>query len=376
MNHELDHGSRRGEHCHDDQQRRAPPAADAPAGARRRGAAPDNRRRRPGSRSLATLALVAGLALAIWLIVRVGAPAIGAGLQTAGWTGLWAISGFHLIATALMGLAWWRLRRVGARLTFIWGRLVRDAGSEILPLSQIGGCLLGARAVTTQGVAAATAGATMLIDATLEFGAQIAYIALGLALLIWQLPDTPLVGPVLAAAVVLGASGALVAIVQRRGVPRRLALSPRLAWLKAACAERLAEFKGELANINRGKRTLWPSFLLHLAAWLLSGVEAWLALRFMGAHFSLIAVLALEAQVYAMRSFAFLIPSAIGVQEGAYVVASAALGLPADLALGLSLLKRARDVTLAIPALLSWQLVETRRGWRRQVAAPAKPGAD
>lgn len=332
-------------------------------------------RRRPGSKSLTALAAVAGLALAAWLILHVGAPAIGAGLQSAGWTGLWAITGFHLIATALMGLAWWRLRRAGTRSAFIWGRLVRDAGSEILPLSQIGGCLLGARAVTTQGVAATTAGATMLVDATLEFGAQIVYIALGLALLVWQLPEAPLTVPLLAAGGILAAGVGLLVLVRGRGLPQWLSQWPRVARVKLAYAERLAEFKREVATIYRGQRTLWPSFLLHLAAWLLSGAEAWLALRFMGAHFSLATVLALEAQVYAIRSFAFLIPSAIGFQEGAYVLASTALGLPPDLALGLSLLKRARDVTLAVPALLSWQLVETRRGWRRQVAAPADPAA-
>jgi putative membrane protein len=365
MSPDLDHGSLGGELGQDDRHGRASPAADAAI----------DHRRRPGSRSLAVVALAAGLALAVWLIVHVGAPAIGAGLHTAGWTGLWAISGFHLIGTALMGLAWWRLRRVGTRSAFIWGRLVRDAGSEILPLSQIGGLLLGARAVTTQGVAAATAGATMLVDATLEFGAQIAYIALGIALLVWRLPDAPVALPLAAAIGVLAAVAGVIAVVRRYGAPGWLAVSARLAWLKAAYTARLAEFKGEIANIYRGKSTLWPSFLLHLAAWLLSGAEAWLALRFMGADFSLATVLALEAQVYAMRSLAFLIPSAIGVQEGAYVVAAAALGLPADLALGLSLLKRARDVTLAIPALLSWQLVETRRGWRRQVAAPIRPPA-
>src|SRR6185437_5740604 len=53
-------------------------------------------------------------------------------------------------------------------------------------------------------------------------------------------------------------------------------------------------------------------------------------------------------------------------QEGAYVVAGAALGLPPDLALGLSLLKRARDVVLGIPALAAWHLLELRTAWRRQ----------
>ena len=33
----------------------------------------------------------------------------------------------------------------------VWGRFVRDAGSEVLPLSQVGGYVLGTRAITLAG---------------------------------------------------------------------------------------------------------------------------------------------------------------------------------------------------------------------------------
>ena len=35
---------------------------------------------------------------------------------------------------------------------FLWGRLIRDAGAEVLPVSQMGGCVLGARVVALAGV--------------------------------------------------------------------------------------------------------------------------------------------------------------------------------------------------------------------------------
>jgi len=41
------------------------------------------------------------------------------------------------------------------------GRLVRDAGSEVLPLSQVGGYLLGARAIAFVGVPGTMAAASM-----------------------------------------------------------------------------------------------------------------------------------------------------------------------------------------------------------------------
>ena len=45
----------------------------------------------------------------------------------------------------------------------------------------------------------------------------------------------------------------------------------------------------------------------------------------------------------------------------------ALVGLPADLALAVSLLKRARDLIKGVPALLQWQLIESRE-FRRTAA--------
>jgi hypothetical protein len=60
---------------------------------------------------------------------------------------------------------------------------------------------------------------------------------------------------------------------------------------------------------------------------------------------------------------AFMVPNAIGVQEGAYILLGGALGLTPEFALSLSLLKRGRDLALGIPALVLWQLSESRRHW-------------
>ena len=88
-----------------------------------------------------------------------------------------------------MGIAWGVLMP-GTRLWVpVWGRLVRDSGSELLPLSQIGGYVLGARAVTLAGVDGTTATASTIVDVTLELFGQLAYTALGLSFLIYVKPD-------------------------------------------------------------------------------------------------------------------------------------------------------------------------------------------
>ena len=305
--------------------------------------------------------LAGGLALTVWLIVHFGAPGVAEALRAAGWGGLIAISAFHLIATTLMGIAWWRLRGTGRRWVFIWSRLVRDAGSEVLPLSQIGGSLLGARSIVLHGVESSLAAASVVADVTLEFCSQIAFLMLGAGLLLRLAPDCEFTKPILIGlAMSLGAAVAMVSLQRRESdffarASRRVASATIGAALAGAAA-----VQAELREIYRSRR-VWTSFLLHFLAWIATAVEAWIALRIMGAHFNFTVVLTLESLVYAMRAMAFLVPNAIGVQEGAYVVLGAALGLPPDLALGLSLLKRGRDLILGIPVLLTWQFLESRR---------------
>jgi len=70
--------------------------------------------------------------------------------------------------------------------------------------------------------------------------------------------------------------------------------------------------------------------------------------------------------LYGIRSFAFAIPGAIGIQEATYVFIGASFGLTPEIALALSLLKRARDLALGLPTLGLWQVLESGRLWRRR----------
>lgn len=87
-------------------------------------------------------------------------------------------------------------------------------------------------------------------------------------------------------------------------------------------------------------------------------LEAWIGLRLMGHPLTVPAALILESLVSAARGVIFFVPLNAGVQEGAYVLIGSLLGLPAGLALALSLLKRARDLIKGVPALLVWQFIE------------------
>ncbi len=128
--------------------------------------------------------------------------------------------------------------------------------------------------------------------------------------------------------------------------------------------------------IYRRPGGLWLCFGLHLVCWIASTFEAWFALRLAGEPLPFTTVLVLESMLYAVQTSAFAVPNAVGVQEGAYILLGATFGLTPEMALALSLLKRARDIAIGLPTLGIWQALEGGRLWRRRGAAVANRVAE
>ena len=326
------------------------------------------------ARLWALLALVAGLALATAVVARYGFEAVGAALSTAGWPGFLTIIAIHAVVLASLGCAWWALLPPPSHASlgpFIWGRFVRDGGSEALPLSQVGGYLIGARAVTIHGVTGAVALATTLVDVTMELVAQLVYTGLGLGLLVWQHPNSNLAIPVGGGLLFATVVTAAFILAQHRSVGMVEELAGQIAerWLGKTGSEatRIQELIHTLYQHGQGLR--W-GFGLHLLGWIASAGEVWVALRFLEAPLDFGAVIAIESLLYAIRSAAFVVPNAFGVQEGAYVMLGAIFGLSPQTALAISLLKRGRDLALGIPAVAIWQALEGRRFVRRSADPP------
>jgi putative membrane protein len=315
------------------------------------------------------LAAIAGLTLIGILIGYFGTDAVIHSLTAVGWAGFVTICLIHLALMAGMGIAWAALLPRTSLWISIWGRLVRDAGSEVLPLSQVGGYLLGARAIAFAGVPGTTAAASTIVDVSLEFVAQIAFTGLALVWLIQLWPDAPAGVPVAIGLIVAGilATGLLIAQHRGFGLLHRLARTIGRDWLQTTAAGAAALHEAITAIYRRPVR-LCVSLVVHLACWIAATIEIWLALRFAGAPLGFETVLVIEGLLYAIRSVAFVVPNAVGIQEGAYIMLGGGFGLTPEMALALSLLKRARDLALGLPVLALCQLLEGRRLWRRVAA--------
>ena len=102
-------------------------------------------------KALPILAAILGVAVMAALVGYFGADAVMRSLLAVGVGGFVAICAIHLALTRVMGLAWRALLPGHRQPRSMWARLVRDSGSEALPLSQVGGYVLGVRALALAG---------------------------------------------------------------------------------------------------------------------------------------------------------------------------------------------------------------------------------
>jgi putative membrane protein len=175
---------------------------------------------------------------------------------------------------------------------------------------------------------------------------------------------------VLVGLAVAAAAAAGFVIVQRRVFAffDRIARALGQGWAERTAAG-AAALHAALADMYTRRARLSVNALLHFGCWIASAAEIWLALLLAGEPLSFGAVLVIESLLYAIRTAAFFVPQAYGVQEGAYILLGAGFGLSPDLALALSLLKRGRDLAIGLPAIAAWQAIEGRRLWRRRQRA-------
>jgi putative membrane protein len=310
------------------------------------------------------LATVAGLAVAVWVLGQAGWAGVLAAVARIGVGGfvlfcLWFVGVF-----LLLGAAWWSaapdepVARLGL---FAWARMVREAASDLLPFSQLGGLVLGARTLISRGVPQRRANAALLVDMTTERAAQLVFTLAGIALFLATVTAGPeavrLRSLIFGGTVVMLAAMAAFFVAQRTG----LGLAGRLAARVLPGADDAADAIGEeLRAIYARRRAVALSFLFNLLAWLGSATGAWLALRLMGVPASFWAMLMVESLIFTLRSVAFAIPGALGVQEVGYLLLAPVAGIAPEAMLALSLVKRARDLALGLPTLVAWQLGEVR----------------
>jgi len=312
-----------------------------------------------GTWRLLLIALVLGVAW--WM--RDGFGDVSGALDKAGWSGVLILTAFHLLPITLCGLAWSAVQVGEPRLSlwvFVMGRWIRDGVGEMAGFVPLSGEMAGIRHLTRFGVRPATAGATVVVDITAEATGQFLFSLAGVAMWAWLYPESDVTRwGVIALLVAIPVLAGMV-VVQRSWFVHFLETLPSRLMPKSWDAPDLEQ--GVLASINdiyRRRGRVAASVAWHVVGWLVGATEAWVGLFLLGMPLDFAQVLAMESIIFAIRSVAFIIPGAIGLQEGGYMLFGAMLGLPTEVALALSLLKRGRELILGLSALLAWHLIES-----------------
>jgi glycosyltransferase 2 family protein len=303
--------------------------------------------------------LILGAAVLAATLAYAGAGAVVRTLAGLHLTGLLIIVLVHLPVVALMGIAWRSAAgtvRTASPRRFMWARLVRDAAAETLPFSQLGGFVLGVRALHLRGAAALRGVLSMSVDLVVELGAKLPYVLAGVLALVGVAPRSGLMRPLGTGLAVTALAVAVPMLLRRRlgNALDRLVRKISQRWPVLASLHRLdlhGDTNAVLDDILAHRARLALGFGLHLMCWFLGAVELWLVFELLGKPVSAAEALVIDSAVAGLRTFVFMVPVAAGVQEASYVLACAVFGISPATAVAASLARRARDLTLGAGTL-------------------------
>ena len=309
-------------------------------------------------------ALLAGIVAAVYLVWSIGFDAVFGAVARAGFGGLAVLCLYALLVFVSLAFSWHFLlplaHRRPVRELYI-ARLVRDSIAEISPFSPVGGMVAAARLMILKGMSASYAAASVAADATTEAMAQVVFLAFGLGWGFTQFQHLQGAGPLteaMIAVLLLAIPGiALLIFLQKKGA----GFAEKIAARFFPQVREGVSFRAAIEDLYDSPSRLAASAALHLLAWIGAGGGTWIAFRLVGGQISLPNAIALEALLCTIRSIAAFVPAAIGVQEAGYAMLAPLFGLPAEMGLAVSLLKRAREIVLGVPALLYWQGFESRK---------------
>ena len=320
-------------------------------------------------------ALFLGLALAVGVIAEQGIDDIGAALGRAGLSLLWLVP-YFLVPFSLAGGAWYLLIPADARPDFSGVMTAAWIGTSInwlLPVAQLGGEIAKAIWLARRAKPASMMVATAVVDKVLQTATQALVALVGVGLLLTVANETGLAPTAVGIALALLALFAAFLFAQRFGLfTRPAAFAQRL--IEKAATWRGIDVEKEMLRLACGANSIdgasrqtcasparmGLSLAIRLPSRLSMAGEVWLALYLMGYPISIAEALMIECLGQTVRSAAFVVPGAYGVQETAYILIGALVGVPPDIALTVSLAKRLREFLVGVPGLIYWQLGETR----------------
>lgn len=320
---------------------------------------------------IALIGLFAGLFIFICLLIWQGVLDVLKLLLASGWGLLWLplIWAPCFIPFALS----WCLcfppehqPRLPRALLGIW--LCRSVNS-LLPVATIGGEIVKARIIALGGGNANAATASVVVDKTIQAFAVVIWGLIGVALLVYKAADNKLAMLATTGFIILAISVTVFIFIQKAGIFGFMtkvggSLIKTDSW--EGISQNAKKVDENLKQIYQDKRRILLATVIKTTGYMLQTGELWLACYLLGIPLDLGEALMLKSLTATISDVAFVIPNAYGIQEGAYIMVGALLGIKPELALAVSLAIRVREISVDPAGLLVWHQIETRRLLKRQ----------
>lgn len=323
------------------------------------------------------IGLFVGLAVMTGLIAWQGLGDVSEIILASGWPILLVPLAWS--PTVFLGsLTWQLLFEPGKEPAFrqifmaLWmGRSI----NTLLPVASLGGEVVKARMLILWGYPKAEASASVIVDKTVQVFGTIIWGLIGVVLLVHYSVEQDLIAAAITGFAVLGAGVAGFVMVQKAGIASAVVKSAHKVT-KAEIFENMKEGASDVDACVRSIYARWGRLLLstfwRVLTLLLQTAEVWAAAYVLGHPITIMEAMFLKSMTSTLSDVAFMIPNAYGIQEGAFVVLGAMIGLPPDLMLAVSISIRIRELIIDLPGLAIWQHAEGKHFFAKRKAARAE----
>ncbi len=318
--------------------------------------------------------LLAGVLLFLSLVHSVGIEKLWAQIRTIGW-GLWIILGFYGVIFALDTWGWHFSFPKNITRSFRWrslfgSRLAGEAINYVTPFAALGGEPVKAQILKNRHDVSWSDGLASLFVAKMSFVIGLAGLILsGLGVVLWNSPlSQQLKLATLGMALFFTLLISLFFYLQQGGLANRSWLTLKkwipLSWIEKTSLFAARRLDQSLTGFYKNNRKrFFLSILFHFVGWALGIVEVYLIMTFLHVEISWGQAWILESLLQLVKALSFLIPAALGTQEGGALLLCTGLGLGSASGLALALVRRFRELVWTAIGLLLWAwLTKPKKG--------------
>lgn len=309
--------------------------------------------------------LLAGVLLFLFLVHSVGIEKLWTQIQTIGW-GLWIILGFYGVIFTLDTWGWHFSFPKNITRSFRWrslfgSRLAGEAINYVTPFAALGGEPVKAQILKNRHQVSWSDGLASLFVAKTSFAIGLAGLILpGLVTALWRLSlplylKRSLIGMVLLCALLCFSFW----FAQQKGLLRRGGIL-LTRWFPGGRSRMRSLFAAHrldqkvVSFYKNNPRRFLISIFFHFLGWAAGVVEIYLILRLLQVPVSWSQAWILESFWQTVKALSFLVPAALGAQEGGSLFISLGLGFGATTGIALALIRRIRELVWTAIGLFLW----------------------